>query len=165
MPKFEARICKDMPADCCDYGVISFETGKEVCRVWLEEDARKIADLLNAAAPATVIEKAAQICDGAATAWKETADRAYELDHNEAQGWSGKAEARAETASRLAEDIRRMSAAAEPASAAEPVRWQAKYHADTVWLDIPEHRVKEFLASGKCDVRGLYPGPIMTIDS
>lgn len=53
MAKFEARICKDMPADCCDYGVVSFETGKEVCRVWLEEDARKIADLLNGAAPAS----------------------------------------------------------------------------------------------------------------
>lgn len=55
--KFEARICKGMPTDCCDYGVISLETGKEVCRVWLEQDARKIAVLLNGAAPASAAER------------------------------------------------------------------------------------------------------------
>lgn len=48
---YEARVVVGgMPTDCCDYGVISHATGKEVCRVWLEEDARKIAELLNAQA-------------------------------------------------------------------------------------------------------------------
>jgi hypothetical protein len=47
--EFGARHCPGVPADCCDYGVIAYHTGKEVCRVWLEEDARKITDLLNAA--------------------------------------------------------------------------------------------------------------------
>lgn len=46
--EFGARYCPGVPADCCDYGVIAYHTGKEVCRVWLEEDARKITDLLNA---------------------------------------------------------------------------------------------------------------------
>lgn len=48
---YEARICPGIPTDCCDYGVISHETGKEVCRVWTEEDARRIADLLNLPRP------------------------------------------------------------------------------------------------------------------
>lgn len=43
---YEARVCKGMPADCCDYGVISHATGKEVCRVWTEADARMIASAL-----------------------------------------------------------------------------------------------------------------------
>ena len=47
--EFEARVVVGgMPTDCCDYGVISHMTGKEVCRVWLEDDVRRIADLLNA---------------------------------------------------------------------------------------------------------------------
>lgn len=46
--EFEARMVADgMPTDCCRYGVISHSRGKEVCRVWEEEDARQIADLLN----------------------------------------------------------------------------------------------------------------------
>lgn len=44
---YEARICKGIPADCCDYGVISLETGLEVCRVWKEDDVRLITDILN----------------------------------------------------------------------------------------------------------------------
>jgi hypothetical protein len=47
MVKYEARVCKGIPSDCCDYGVISLETGLEVCRVWAEDNARLIADLLN----------------------------------------------------------------------------------------------------------------------
>ncbi|MBB6262524.1 NTP pyrophosphatase (non-canonical NTP hydrolase) [Paenochrobactrum gallinarii] len=46
--RYEALICKDIPTDCCDYGVISHESGKEICRVWDEYYARLIADLLNA---------------------------------------------------------------------------------------------------------------------
>lgn len=44
---YEARLCPDIPTDCCDYGVVSHATGKEVCRVWQEDDARLIANLLN----------------------------------------------------------------------------------------------------------------------
>jgi hypothetical protein len=44
---FEARSCKGIPSDCCDYGVVSLSAGQEVCRVWKEDDARSIADLLN----------------------------------------------------------------------------------------------------------------------
>lgn len=44
---YEARFCKGVPAGVCDYGVVSLSAGKEVCRVWEEDDARKIACLLN----------------------------------------------------------------------------------------------------------------------
>ena len=47
---FEPRTCKDVPADCCDFAVISLSEGVEICRVWKEADARKISDLLNATA-------------------------------------------------------------------------------------------------------------------
>jgi hypothetical protein len=81
-----------------------------------EEDMQDVREF-NAA-----IEKAARICDAAAAEWKKTADSAYELDHNEAKDWSGRAEARAETASNLAADIRRAALATSPASDAEPVK-------------------------------------------
>jgi len=48
---YEARYCPGMPTDCCDYGVISHETGKEVCRVWDRDDAERIAGLLNTRQP------------------------------------------------------------------------------------------------------------------
>lgn len=44
---YEARICKGIPTDCCDYGVVDLSAGIEVCRVWKEDDARWIAELLN----------------------------------------------------------------------------------------------------------------------
>lgn len=50
---YEARHCAGIPADCCDYGVISHATGKEVCRVWDRDAAEQIAALLNAPVPAT----------------------------------------------------------------------------------------------------------------
>lgn len=43
---FRAYYCKDTPTDCCDFAVVNEETGLEVCRVWKEDDARTIADLL-----------------------------------------------------------------------------------------------------------------------
>jgi hypothetical protein len=49
---YEPRSCKGIPADCCDYGVVSLSAGKEVCRVWDEQDARAIASALAAAASA-----------------------------------------------------------------------------------------------------------------
>jgi len=48
---YEARYCPGMPTDCCDYGVISHETGKEVCRVWDRDDAERITSLLNTRQP------------------------------------------------------------------------------------------------------------------
>lgn len=49
--EYEARIVHGgMPTDCCDYGVVSLSRGVEVCRVWREEDARTIAELLNRSA-------------------------------------------------------------------------------------------------------------------
>lgn len=44
---YEARYCKGIPADVCDYGVISTGAGIEVCRVWKEADARAIAAALS----------------------------------------------------------------------------------------------------------------------
>lgn len=50
---YEARVCKGVPATCCDYAVVSLAAGREVCRVWEEDDARALAALLNgSAAPA-----------------------------------------------------------------------------------------------------------------
>ncbi len=66
---YEARICKDMPADCCDYGVISLSEGREVCRVWREQDARAIAAAL-AASPAAPAP-AAGVEDGRPDGWTE----------------------------------------------------------------------------------------------
>lgn len=43
---YEPRICKGMPTNCCDYGVVSLSEGREVCRVWREQDARAIAAAL-----------------------------------------------------------------------------------------------------------------------
>ncbi|WP_157733213.1 TFIIB-type zinc ribbon-containing protein [Bosea sp. AS-1] len=44
---YEAWFCKDTPADCCDYGVVSLSERREVCRVWREQDARAIAATLS----------------------------------------------------------------------------------------------------------------------
>ena len=38
----------DLPTSCCKYAVVDTETGVEICRVWDEDDARKIANLLQA---------------------------------------------------------------------------------------------------------------------
>ncbi|PZQ55755.1 MAG: hypothetical protein DI555_06935 [Novosphingobium pentaromativorans] len=48
---YEARYCPGIPTDCCDYGVISHETGKEVCRVWDRDDVERITSLLNTRHP------------------------------------------------------------------------------------------------------------------
>lgn len=47
--RFEPRTvgAKNMPTDCCEYGVVDVNRGVEVCRVWDEEDCRRIARLLN----------------------------------------------------------------------------------------------------------------------
>lgn len=42
-----------LPTSCCDFAVVDTETGKEVCRVWEEEDARRIAFLLEHVKPDT----------------------------------------------------------------------------------------------------------------
>jgi len=52
------------------------------------------------------MEQAAEFCDGAEASWRETADKAHELDHNEAMGWSTTATAKAETCAGLASTIR-----------------------------------------------------------
>ena len=70
-PDYEARhVAGGMPADCCNYGVVSLSKGKEVCRVWDADDARLIAQLLNtralrpAAVPGDMVEAAAKAhCD------------------------------------------------------------------------------------------------------
>lgn len=50
LAEYEARIVQGgMPTDCCEYSVVSLSRGIEICRVWQEEDARKIANTLNAA--------------------------------------------------------------------------------------------------------------------
>ncbi|MFV1539426.1 MULTISPECIES: hypothetical protein [unclassified Phaeobacter] len=36
-----------LPTECCEYSVVDNEAGKEICRVWDVEDARKIAFVLN----------------------------------------------------------------------------------------------------------------------
>tara|TARA_R110000772_G_scaffold99174_2_gene198846 strand:- start:9519 stop:9758 length:240 start_codon:yes stop_codon:yes gene_type:complete len=48
-PRFEPRTvgAKNLPTDCCEFGVVDLKEGIEVCRVWREDYARKIAHLLN----------------------------------------------------------------------------------------------------------------------
>ena len=36
-----------LPTECCEYSVVDNEAGKEICRVWDVEDARKISFILN----------------------------------------------------------------------------------------------------------------------
>ena len=40
--------CDNIPVSCVDFAVVDTLTGKEVCRVWSEDDCRMLADLLNA---------------------------------------------------------------------------------------------------------------------
>lgn len=54
---FVPLYCKGIPADCCDYAVVSLGKQREVCRVWDEADARLIASLLNRAALSTPTEE------------------------------------------------------------------------------------------------------------
>ena len=37
----------NMPTDCCEYGVIDWDVGKEICRAWTADGARRIANALN----------------------------------------------------------------------------------------------------------------------
>jgi hypothetical protein len=47
---YEPRVCNDsIPTDCCNYAVVSCSAGREVCRVWVEADARNISEALTAA--------------------------------------------------------------------------------------------------------------------
>ena len=53
---YEARFVDGgMPSDCCEYGVISLSEGREVCRVWREQDARAIASALSALAKSEAV--------------------------------------------------------------------------------------------------------------
>jgi len=36
-----------LPTECCEFAVVDSSTGVEVCRVWREDDARRIARLLS----------------------------------------------------------------------------------------------------------------------
>lgn len=36
-----------LPVDCCEFSVVDEKTGKEVCRCWTEDEARRIAFLLD----------------------------------------------------------------------------------------------------------------------
>jgi hypothetical protein len=38
-----------MPADVCEFGVVDLDQGKEICRAWTADGARRIANALNAA--------------------------------------------------------------------------------------------------------------------
>lgn len=59
-PRYEARTSWDgkpnLPTDCCKFAVVDLEKGIEVCRVWEEEDVRRLSDLLNGAAPAVSVK-------------------------------------------------------------------------------------------------------------
>lgn len=45
---YEARIVPEgMPIDCCNFAVVDWRTGREVCRAWGEDEARDIAAALN----------------------------------------------------------------------------------------------------------------------
>jgi hypothetical protein len=48
---WEARWAPGMPASSLDFGVISHETGKEVCRVWIRDDV----EYLEAANPTAIL--------------------------------------------------------------------------------------------------------------
>ena len=45
--QYQAMKCKQIPTNCCDYAVVDHNIGQEVCRVWMEDDARKLESLLN----------------------------------------------------------------------------------------------------------------------
>ena len=36
-----------LPTECCEFAVVDTEAGIEICRVWKEADARRIARLLS----------------------------------------------------------------------------------------------------------------------
>lgn len=64
--RYEPRIVDGgMPTDCCKYGVVDVARGIEICRVWDEEDARRIARLLNADAAARAAAMDALIAQSA----------------------------------------------------------------------------------------------------
>lgn len=46
-PRFEPYGGAPAPAGCCDFAVVDHSIGQEVCRVWNENDARLISELLN----------------------------------------------------------------------------------------------------------------------
>lgn len=48
--RYEPRHCygENIPTDCCEFAVVDLEVGKEICRVWTADNARRIARLLNA---------------------------------------------------------------------------------------------------------------------
>jgi hypothetical protein len=46
---FSARYSKGLPAVVCDYAVVSYAKGMEVCRIWDEAEARFYEALRNAA--------------------------------------------------------------------------------------------------------------------
>jgi hypothetical protein len=113
---YEARICKDTPADCCDYGVVSLSEGREVCRVWREQDARAIAAALKArpAAPAEPVGAASlrvfRLWDG------------WGIDDETSTPFIPIARCMSErTANLLADALK-----ARPAAPAEPVRVKVK---------------------------------------
>lgn len=40
-------MSEDIPANCCRYAVVDWKAGIEICRVWKQEDAELISNLLN----------------------------------------------------------------------------------------------------------------------
>lgn len=49
-PRFEPRyMSEDIPTNCCRYAVVDWKAGIEICRVWKQEDAELISNLLNGA--------------------------------------------------------------------------------------------------------------------
>ena len=42
-------VPEGMPTTCIKYAVVDQNTGKEICRVWEEDDCTALTDLLNAA--------------------------------------------------------------------------------------------------------------------
>lgn len=81
---YEVRLCKDLPADCCDYAVVSMSEMREVCRVWREQDARAIAAVLSIPPAAVVTDEAVEAAVAAyfgdATLWPNAYSKAAQAD-------------------------------------------------------------------------------------
>lgn len=46
--RYEPRhVPMGAPSDCCHFGVVDLDLGKEICRAWTADGARRIANALN----------------------------------------------------------------------------------------------------------------------
>jgi hypothetical protein len=76
--QYLAMRCDNIPTDCVNFGVVDTMLGKEICRVWEEDDCRMIADLLNAPPISDTTSLAAQ--DGLVEALRILAEEITDIE-------------------------------------------------------------------------------------